>query len=327
MQNRTPVARAARAPIPAFEPVPRQYRHDGWTPERQRAFIEALADTGSVTRAAGMVNMSQSNCYVLRRAPGAEGLRRAWDAALNFGVGRLKDIAFERAIEGELVPVFVAGKLMGFRRKRNDALLMFCLRHYGEVGGRRTTVNYFRTEATAGAGAGAGSGRDGAAAAATTMRVSSGDRAAPEALAARDDVSAGALARFEGVTLDPAATAAIAEALTACAARARAAEAAIDGGGDAAADALADDPEASFVRLDERASPYLGTLESGADIEDADGFVPGEPHWRLAGADKPDWVVETEARMAAGPPPPSAPHGPDGVASVRRPKRKRPAAG
>ena len=157
MRNRVPAKREERAVALDFEPVPRKHRHDGWTPERQKAFIEALADTGSVTRAAGMVNMAQANCYTLRRAPGAEAFRRAWDAALDFGVARLKDIAFERAIEGQLVPVFVGGKLMGFRRKRNDALLMFCLRHYGEDReGRRTTVNYFSTRASAGAEAGEG---------------------------------------------------------------------------------------------------------------------------------------------------------------------------
>lgn len=49
--------RTARLPVsagelPAFTPVPRQYqRHDGWTPERQRSFIEALADLGSVEAA------------------------------------------------------------------------------------------------------------------------------------------------------------------------------------------------------------------------------------------------------------------------------------
>jgi hypothetical protein len=101
----------ASPPLPDFTPVPRRYRHDGWTLERQRAFIEALADTGCVTRAASMVNMAQANCYALRRAPGADEFRRAWDAALDFGLKRLKDIAFERAIEGQLVPVFVAGKL------------------------------------------------------------------------------------------------------------------------------------------------------------------------------------------------------------------------
>jgi hypothetical protein len=143
-----------QAPLPDFTPVPRRYRHDGWTPERQKAFIEALADTGCVTRAASMVNMAQANAYALRRSAGAEEFRRAWDAALDFGLKRLKDIAFERAIEGQLVPVFVAGKLMGFRRKRNDALLMFCLRHYGQdSNGKRTTINYFSSRASAGAGA------------------------------------------------------------------------------------------------------------------------------------------------------------------------------
>ena len=106
-----PVRAAVRRPIPAFTPVPRQtYRHDGWTPERQRAFIAALADTGCVSRAARMVNMAQTNCYTLRRAPGAEEFRRAWDAALDCGLAQMKDIAFERAIEGELIPVFAGGK-------------------------------------------------------------------------------------------------------------------------------------------------------------------------------------------------------------------------
>lgn len=54
MRNRTPVAAADRPPLPEFTPVPRKPRHDGWTPERQKAFIEALADTGSVSRAAAM---------------------------------------------------------------------------------------------------------------------------------------------------------------------------------------------------------------------------------------------------------------------------------
>lgn len=59
MKTRTPVPRDQRAPLPDFDPVPRmRARHDGWTPERQKAFIEALADTGSVSRAAAMVNMT-----------------------------------------------------------------------------------------------------------------------------------------------------------------------------------------------------------------------------------------------------------------------------
>ncbi|HEX2763027.1 MAG TPA: hypothetical protein VHM92_04155 [Allosphingosinicella sp.] len=41
---------SGQAPSLAFTPVPRRYRHDGWTPERQVAFIEALADTGRANR-------------------------------------------------------------------------------------------------------------------------------------------------------------------------------------------------------------------------------------------------------------------------------------
>ena len=57
------------------------------------------------------------------------------------GVQRLKDEAFDRALNGELIPVFVGGKLMGYRRKKNDRLLMFCLRHYGQgAAGERVAV-------------------------------------------------------------------------------------------------------------------------------------------------------------------------------------------
>lgn len=89
MQNRVPAAREDRPPLPDFAPVPRKYRHDGWTPERQKAFIEALADTGSVSRAAAMVNMSSEGAYALRRHQDAEGFRRAWEAALDYGVARM----------------------------------------------------------------------------------------------------------------------------------------------------------------------------------------------------------------------------------------------
>ena len=45
--------------VPAFAPVPRQKdRSNGWKPEVQRAFIEALAETGSVRSAAHAVNPS-----------------------------------------------------------------------------------------------------------------------------------------------------------------------------------------------------------------------------------------------------------------------------
>jgi hypothetical protein len=285
MQNRVPVERAERPDLPDFDPVPRQYqRHDGWTPARQKAFIEALADTGSVTRAAAMVNMAQANCYTLRRAPGAESFRRAWEAALDFGVARLKDIAFERAIDGYLVPVFVAGRLMGFRRKTNDALLMFCLRHYGQdAGGKRTTVNYFSTKAEAGVVAVGddpiGAGAMARASASVETVVSTGGDGRAERMA-RDDQLAQALQDFAGVDLDEPARVAIEAALADYADRRRAADAIIDeGGSDAIAQEMID-VAVPFVAVPARSSPYWGTLEPPLSCTEFIPFVEGEPPWR-----------------------------------------------
>ena len=126
MQNRTPTVR----PILPFTPVPRKHRVDGWTPERQRAFIVKLAETGSVKAAAQAVNMSAVGAYQLRRMPGAESFNAAWDAAVHHGVQNLADIAMERAVEGVAVPVYWKGEQVGEKRWYNDRLLMFMLRHH-----------------------------------------------------------------------------------------------------------------------------------------------------------------------------------------------------
>ena len=121
---------AARGTLPAFAPVPRQRgRQDGWTPERQRGFIEALADTGSVKRAAHAVNMTPEGAYLLRRHPEAQEFRKAWEAALALGVQRLEDVAMDRALNGTEVPVYSYGKRIGSRMVYNDRLLMFILRN------------------------------------------------------------------------------------------------------------------------------------------------------------------------------------------------------
>ena len=122
--------RGKKASLPAFTPVPRHYqRHDGWTPERQLGFIEALADTGSVKAAAHRVNMTPEGAYLLRRHPEGHEFRTAWEAALKLGVQRLEDVAMERALYGVEVPVYHFGAVVGTRRVYNDRLLMFLLRN------------------------------------------------------------------------------------------------------------------------------------------------------------------------------------------------------
>lgn len=86
-ETRTPLAEmeAAGHHLPAFEPVPVNPRRDGWTPERQRAFIGALAESGYVSHAAQAVQMTKESAYWLRRRPGAESFAAAWRAALSGG--------------------------------------------------------------------------------------------------------------------------------------------------------------------------------------------------------------------------------------------------
>lgn len=66
-----------------FEPVPRKHdRVDGWNAERQRAFIAALAATGSKRRAAMSIGMATFGVDQLLKARGNEGFRLAYDRAM-----------------------------------------------------------------------------------------------------------------------------------------------------------------------------------------------------------------------------------------------------
>lgn len=113
-----------------FDPVPSaSKRHDGWTPERQRGFIEALACTGSVKAAARAVGMATEGAYQLRLHDDLGEFRAAWARALDSGVQRLLDAALERAIEGVPNPVFHKGEQVGERRWFDTRLTMFILRY------------------------------------------------------------------------------------------------------------------------------------------------------------------------------------------------------
>ncbi|MBX3561168.1 MAG: hypothetical protein KF780_05085 [Sphingomonas sp.] len=310
MQDQTQRLPTPRATLPDFAPVPRKCpRHDGWTPERQRAFVAALADTGCVAIAARMVNMSPESAYMLRRAPGAESFRKAWEAAQGLGLQVVKDEAFHRAMHGQLVPVFVAGKLIGFRRKKNDRLLMFILRHYGQdASGRRTTINYFSTKATAGAAANPPRNGEGdhaqhgggvesptltaAEAATTTVKTVITGTPGPSEARPGGGEAARLLESFAGVALDAQAKADIYRALEQAAERRRALEA-----------DPAEDPELWYVGADE-AGPYVGELEIGDAPEEIAHRPDGEHRWESLGegghAAEIDRVVEEmQARLAS----------------------------
>jgi hypothetical protein len=97
----------------------------GWSADRQRLFLETLAETGSVHLASNAARLTARSAYRLRaRSP---AFARAWDTALQLSVGRLSAIVFDRAINGRVEQIYRDGELFGERRVPSDKLLTWLL--------------------------------------------------------------------------------------------------------------------------------------------------------------------------------------------------------
>lgn len=132
-ETRTKMTDPAADQPSEFDPVPVRGRHDGWTAEKQMAFIEALAACGCVADAARAVGMSTTSAYKLRNRSDARAFRLAWRIALNNGVERLADEAFARAMHGVSRPIFYQGEQVGEYRHFDERLTMFLLRYRDPV--------------------------------------------------------------------------------------------------------------------------------------------------------------------------------------------------
>ena len=115
----------------AFVPVPVKPRHDGWTRERQRGFIARLALTGNVSVAAKSVGKSRKSAYDLVARPGAESFAASWARAQSWGHERMRDLAIDRALNGEASPVFFRGRRCGERLRYDNGLLLAALKLLG----------------------------------------------------------------------------------------------------------------------------------------------------------------------------------------------------
>ena len=112
-------------PLDEVELPDSRKRLAGWSAERQRLFLEHLAETGSVHLASSAARLSARGAYRLRtRSP---AFAAAWDTALQLSVGRLAAIAFDRAINGRVEQVFSEGNLVAERRVPSDKLLTWLL--------------------------------------------------------------------------------------------------------------------------------------------------------------------------------------------------------
>lgn len=106
---------AAFSAIPdilAFDPVTRRAHVNNWTAEHQRAFIAALAITGSPRQAARILGRHMFGAQQLRTARGGKSFSDAWDAALDVARDRefarihanLSALSAERTASDALAP-------------------------------------------------------------------------------------------------------------------------------------------------------------------------------------------------------------------------------
>ena len=116
-------------PLAHYTPVALRARRDGWTADRQRQFLTALAETGCVSDACKAVGVSPRSAHRLRARPDATAFVRAWDEALLMSVQRLVALAFERATHGSIRELWKDGVLIAESRQPSDKLLMFLLQH------------------------------------------------------------------------------------------------------------------------------------------------------------------------------------------------------
>lgn len=78
----------ARSPA---QPAPALFTPARWTPARQRTFLTALYQSGSVAQAARMVGMSPSSAHRLRRRFAGTAFDRDWSNALTLHAQAMAD--------------------------------------------------------------------------------------------------------------------------------------------------------------------------------------------------------------------------------------------
>jgi hypothetical protein len=116
------------AKIPDFTPAPTRKRRAGWTAERQRKFIEQVAQNGNIGDACVHVGLSSTSFYNLCRRPGAESFAKACDAArVLAAASRGAAIAWDRAVNGRVERFYKDGELVMERRIPSDYLLTWLL--------------------------------------------------------------------------------------------------------------------------------------------------------------------------------------------------------
>ena len=102
-------------------------RHDGWTPEKIRIFLDTLATCGVVEDAARAAGMSRRSAYNLRNSIKGRHFRLAWQAAQRLARHSLTDELFSRALHGCVEIITRDGEVWGERHRFDNRLTMAVL--------------------------------------------------------------------------------------------------------------------------------------------------------------------------------------------------------
>ena len=108
-------------------PPGRAPRHDGWTPDRVRRFLDALGECGVVEDAARAAGMSRRSAYRLRRRAEGRAFHVAWTAAELLARRRLADELVSRALHGCREVIVRDGVVVAERHRFDNRLTLAVL--------------------------------------------------------------------------------------------------------------------------------------------------------------------------------------------------------
>ena len=121
---------------------PRTGRHNQWTRARMVAFLRELAATQSVAAAARAVGMSRTAAYNLRNRLAGQPFALGWEVALECGMHALAQAVMDRAVNGEEVPLYYHGELVGTTRRYDNRLAQWILENPWRVGRHQMAREY-----------------------------------------------------------------------------------------------------------------------------------------------------------------------------------------
>lgn len=124
----------------------RRARADGWTPARQRKFLQRLRETGCVRDACRAAAISSTSAYRARRD--SESFRAAWEKAQTRGMASVEQAAFDRAVIGWDEVVTREGKELSRKKRYSDGLLQVLVKR-GDLKDKKQGMSQAELEAYA----------------------------------------------------------------------------------------------------------------------------------------------------------------------------------